>query len=114
MPTYEHFCSHCEEEFEDIYSMKAPIPTVCPLCGEEGGVSRLISLPAQGVVELTGHDLKQKLLADGKQLKREALKSENTLANLVGEDRYQNKTVALEKKQSELAKMPKVKRKKSE
>lgn len=113
MPVYEHACSHCEEEFEDTYSMKAEPPTKCPLCGEEGGVKRLISLTAPGIVELTGGDLKQKLLADGRKLKHEALNNENKLANLIGEDKYQANQSKHEKVKTELSKAPAVKRKKS-
>lgn len=113
MPTYEHLCAHCEEEFEDTYSMKAEPPTTCPLCGEEGGVKRLISLTAPGIVEVTGHELKQKLKEQGRQLKTEALRNENKLANLVGEDKYQANQVKHEHVRTELSKAPAVKRKKS-
>ncbi len=113
-PVYEHECSHCEQEFEESYSMKAPVPTVCPLCHEEGGVKRLISLTAPGIVELTGHDLKQKLLSDGQKMKQKAAGNENLLANLVGEDKYQGNTSQYEKAKSEMAKVTKTKVKKSQ
>jgi hypothetical protein len=50
--------------------------------------------------------------AEGQELKRAALKDERVLANLVGESKYQNNTVKLEKS---LAERPKIRsRKKSE
>jgi len=97
MPTYEHLCTHCQQEFEDTYSMKSNPPEKCLLCGEAGGVKRLISLTAPGIVELTGAELKQKLKSDGQKLKREAVSNQNKLANLVGEDKFQSTTTAIEK-----------------
>lgn len=113
-PTYDHTCSHCDNEFEDIYSMKEDPPTVCPLCGEEGGVKRVMSIPAIGIVELTGYDLTRKLRAEGKQLVHKAKQNENVLADMVGHDKLQSNTVITEKVKSELSKVSPVKKKKSE
>lgn len=113
-PTYDHVCSLCEGEFEDIYSMKESPPTLCPLCGEDGGVKRVMSIPAIGIVELTGRDLTMKLRAEGKQLVQKAKQNENTLADMVGHDKLQANTVVTEKVKSELSKVAPVKKKKSE
>ena len=43
MPTYEYECSKCGGSFEFSQSMKSAPLTRCELCGEEGGVKRLIS-----------------------------------------------------------------------
>lgn len=88
MPVFETKCDNCEHEWEDIYFPGEALPTVCPECGAEGQVRKLISLPANGRVELYGHDLKSKLKEDGRKLKSDALKNENVLANLVGESKY--------------------------
>lgn len=106
MTTYEHICNGCKHEWEDVYGMTEDPPTTCPECKEEGKVQRLISGGSgKGIVEVTGHDLKAKLKAEGQQLKRDALKNENVLANLVGEHKYQNNTVQLEKSRTERPKI---------
>ena len=98
MPTYEHLCNNCQHEWEDIYSMKQDPPTLCPSCNVEGKVQRLISVGSgRGIVEITGHELKAKMRAEGQELKRAALKDENLMANLVGEARYQKDKVGIEK-----------------
>ena len=110
MPTYEYKCEACEAEWEDICSFKDPIPSVCPECEVEGQVRKMISLPALGKVELYGHDLKAKLKEDGRKLKSEALRNENTLANLIGEETFHRNETALEKVKKE---RPKIKMSKS-
>lgn len=113
MPIYTHQCFNldCEFEWEDIFSLSDPVPEVCPECGE-GKVQRVMSLCAPGKVELGRHEMKAKIKEDARQLCRDASKSENLLANLVGEDKFQANKV-LEKKVS--ANRPKIKssRKKS-
>lgn len=111
MSVYEHICDFCQYEWEDIYHHSDPVPTVCPECEEEGHVRRLISLPSQGKVELTGHELKAKLKEDGRKLKADAMKSETAYANLVGEDNY-SKNLAAKKKADE--NRPKIKMKKTD
>lgn len=113
MPTYEHICRNCQHEWEDIYSIRQDPPTVCPACNTEGQVQRLVSGGAgKGIVEVTGHELKAKLKAEGQELKKSAMKSETVLANLIGESKYQSNTVQMEKA---MANRPKFQyRKKSE
>lgn len=84
MPTYDHICESCNQEFEDTYSITAPIPSVCPKCGVEGKVKRLISGSGSGKVELQGRELVEKLWKEGKDLARRARKDENLAANLYG------------------------------
>ncbi len=113
MPTYEHVCNNCQHEWEDVYSIRQNPPTICPSCNLEGKVQRLVSGGSgKGIVEITGHELKAKMRAEGQELKRAALKDERVLANLVGESKYQNNTLKLEKS---LTERPKIRsRKKSE
>lgn len=113
MPTYLHLAKCCNQEFEDFYSIKTDPPTKCPFCNIEGQVQRLVSGGAgKGIVEVTGHELKAKLKAEGQELKKSAMKSETVLANLVGESKYQSNTVQMEKA---MANRPKFQyRKKSE
>lgn len=108
MPLYEYACE-CGFEWDDICSHKDPLPEECPECQTKGKVKKLISLPAQGVVELTGHELKSKLIADGNKLKRDAARNENTLSNLVGENKYQQ-NLSVQKKLKDVA--PKIRRSK--
>ena len=84
MPTYLHSCQKCLKEFEDTYSIHAPVPTVCPLCKTEGQVKRLIS--SQGIVrvQLEGRELVESLWKEGKDLARRAKKDDNLAANLYG------------------------------
>jgi putative FmdB family regulatory protein len=84
MPTYEHGCSKCGYEWEDIYSIHDSVPTVCPNCKSEGNIKRLISTPATGKVELTGKDLVRKLWKEGKDLAKQAKTNDNLAANLYG------------------------------
>ena len=84
MPTYTHICEKCLQEFEDTYSIHAPIPTVCPLCQTEGQVKRLIS--SQGIVrvQLEGRELVESLWKEGKDMAKRAKKDDNLAANLYG------------------------------
>jgi putative FmdB family regulatory protein len=84
MPTYEHKCNACGHEWEETYSIKDSVPTVCPECKVEGKVQRLISMPAGVKVELEGRELVQKLWKEGKDLARKARKDDNLAANLYG------------------------------
>jgi len=90
MPTYDHQCQNeeCKHEWEDSYSIKVDPPKVCPKCGQETA-KRLISCVSKGVVELYGQDYVDKIKSDAQQLKRDAAKSENLYANLLGPDKYQ-------------------------
>lgn len=106
MTTYEHICNAegCSKEFELEYGMTEPVPTVCPLCGVDGQVVRLISGGShrRGVVELTGHDLKSHLKAEGQKLKAEAMRNENVLADIVGHEKLNANTTRFEKDISNL------------
>lgn len=90
MPTYLHRADCCNQEFEDFYSIKADPPTLCPLCGAEGQITRLIHPGVgRGIVELTGHELKEKLWADGKKLAQEHASNETKYADFIGNKRYE-------------------------
>ncbi|MCK9567821.1 zinc ribbon domain-containing protein [Candidatus Pacearchaeota archaeon] len=84
MPTYLHICNACNQEFEDIYSIHAAVPTVCPNCNVEGQVKRLISCNVSANVELTGRELVQKLWKEGKDLARQARTDEKLARTLYG------------------------------
>lgn len=84
MPTYDHICQACNQEFEDTYSIHADIPNVCPLCKTEGQIRRLISCQVSANVELTGRELVQKLWKEGKDLARQARKDEKLARSLYG------------------------------
>jgi putative FmdB family regulatory protein len=89
MPTYEFQCQECKHEWEDFMPITAPDPSECPEC-HKPDVLRLCSMGGKGVVELTGHDLMEKLKSDALQLKKDAAKSEKVYANLLGEDKMQS------------------------
>lgn len=110
MPLYEHICDECEHEWDDIYSWKDPIPTVCPECGAEGNVRRLISLPSEGKVELSGPEFKAKLKADALKFKSQVKKDENLLANVVGESKYHHNELKRAEAQKDRPKIKKSKK----
>lgn len=87
---YDHICNSCNKEFEAEYKMSDPVPDTCPNCNVKGQVKRLISSGLSGKVELSGKENVAKLWAEGKQLAKDAKSKEKVLANLVGEDRYEN------------------------
>lgn len=97
MPTYEFQCDKCEGVSEDILGINDPPPEVCPLCEEKNCLKKIISLPAQGKVELTGHELKAQLKQDAQKMKKDILGNENKLANALGEEKFQKTTVQREK-----------------
>ena len=96
MPVYELECVKCNNAWEEIFGPWEDLPP-CPKC-KSSEVKRLISLTAPGRVELTGHDLKTKVLADSKKDLARTRTDENFRANLVGEDKYQVNVSNLEKK----------------
>lgn len=98
MPTYEHQCTDCNWEWEEVYGMNDPIPSACPNCKVEGKVKRLISGGSgKGHVELTGQELKAHIKAEAEDWKRKASKDEKFLANLVGDGKYQQNVVDRER-----------------
>lgn len=89
MPTYELQCTKCKHEWEDFFSIKAPVPQDCPSCKENGNVIRLISGGSgKGVVTLTGHELNDKMKSDVRQMKERMKKDTNYMANIVGERKF--------------------------
>lgn len=106
MPTYEFLCHACKGEFEDFLSITAPIPTDCPHCKINGQVQRLISGGSgKGMVELTGQDLKDHCVAEGRKLREQATKSEKVMATLVGETKYHQNETVRQRTASELGKI---------
>ena len=106
MPTYEHLCLHCTHEWEDMYSIKADPPTICPKCGTEGMVKRLVSGGCgRGIVTLTGYELAAHCKAEGRKTANEAMKDENLRANLIGEDRYHNQLLETDRVTNDLVKI---------
>jgi len=99
MPTYDHICKNkeCNYEWEDSYSIKLDPPKICPKCNQETA-ERLISCMSRGVVELTGHELTEKIKSDVKQLKKDMGKSEKIYSNLLGESKYESLQRQIDKK----------------
>jgi len=87
MPIFDFECQSCHNIFDDIIFTGDPLPS-CPQCQESEAIKKLPSLVATGIVKLTGHEYKQKVLADGKKAAAEIKKDENRLANFVGETKY--------------------------
>lgn len=91
MPTYEHHCANCDHEWEDFYSMKVDPPTLCPSCGTEGQVKRLVSGGSgPGIMRRTGAEMKAGMAAETAKIRKRAQSDENFRANLIGEDKYHN------------------------
>lgn len=89
MPEYLHECKACKKEFEDTYSIHKDPPTLCPLCGMDGQVKRLISDATFGKVLLSGTDLTSQIKKERSKLRNKIKNDENTKANVIGEDKYQ-------------------------
>ena len=89
MPTYLYKCSteNCKNypEFEEFHSISSKLDN-CPQCGSE--VTRLINCEGGAKVELFGQDFVDKIKSDAKKLKKEVHSNENTMANLVGENKF--------------------------
>ncbi len=88
MPIYEFECENCDHIWEDIMSYKDPIPEICPECHVHGWITKLISVPARGKVELSGDDLVQSVMSSAKQDQSRVRQDENFYANMVGESKY--------------------------
>lgn len=84
MPAYDHLCKNCGHEWEDVYSIHAEVPQLCPNCKKEGHVQRLISCATPGKVELQGRELVEKLRGEGKELARKARRDPSLAADLFG------------------------------
>jgi putative FmdB family regulatory protein len=100
MPTYLYECQQ-HGEFEEFHSMSAVLKD-CPKCVEEKidpphEVKKLINCGTRGIVELTGHEFDAKLKEDIRQLKSDLPKSEKMYANFLGESKYQELQVSLDK-----------------
>lgn len=91
MPTYSHICNNteCNNQWDDFYSISQAPPTTCPLCNQETAKRVISSGGSKGVVELYGQDLKDKVLADGQQLKKEIHQDAYKYANFLGESKYE-------------------------
>jgi len=97
MPFYTMLCHACNHEFEDFFSAKAPVPTLCPNCNVDGYVQRLIPSIVYARVPLTGQDLKQQIKKEAAQIKAQVSTNENLRANIVGEQKYEQHVKATEK-----------------
>ena len=97
MPIYEHRCNACQHEWEDLFKLSDEIPDECPECHEKGQIERLLSW-CSGKVELTGHELKQHLVSEGRKIRKEANKNETLAANIIGEDKYHSNELFRTKK----------------
>lgn len=99
MPTYEFMCEQCDHEWEEFLSITAPNPESCPNCNKNGNIKKLISGGSgKGIVELTGHDLKDHLKSEAKKIKAEAHSNPTKYANLLGEERYHNLQTKLDRR----------------
>lgn len=99
MPFYDLLCKKCNVEFEDFFSAHAPVPTLCPNseCQADGYIQRLIPSVVHGRVPLAGQELKKQIKKDTASLRSKVAKDENVKANMVGEEKYQQHVVAMEK-----------------
>lgn len=100
MPFFLHGCTECEYEWEDLFDhWTASVPDECPACHKKDCIKRLMSLTARGVVPLSGKELVNNIrsAATTNQSRKEITKSENSLANFVGESKYQANIKSIEK-----------------
>lgn len=101
MPTYEflHQVDECKHEWEEYLSIVAPDPEECPKCKVKGNILRLISGGSgKGMVELTGHELIDKVKSDTQKLKKDITKSDKLYSNLIGESKYHELQTKLDRR----------------
>lgn len=91
MPIYTYECTNqeCNHTWDDFIQSNESDPDVCPKCGKNT-VQKVFVYVQSRRVELYGRELFNKLRADGKQMQKDAAKSEKVYANMLGEDRYQS------------------------
>lgn len=89
MPSYEHICENvdCKHEWEDFYSIVAAPPKNCPKCNQETAKRLISGGSGKGVMVLSDEEFKASLKGDVEKIKQRAVKNENYMANLIGEDR---------------------------
>lgn len=101
MPIYEHRCLKCYYEWEDFFNPSDPLPTKCPSCKKQGKIKKLISL-CETRVALHGRENFKKQWQEGKKIAREARKSPDIMANIVGEEKYHKQQLEYDKLKKEI------------
>lgn len=108
MLTYEHLCKACGHEWDAVYGIKDDPPTVCPNCGVEGQVKRLVSGGSgPGIMRKTTGEIRAGIAAETRAIKERAKTDENFRANLVGEKEYHERVLKTENLTNELVKIGK-------
>ena len=110
MPTYEHKCfaDNCGYEWDQVYGMTVDPPTLCPECGTDGEVKRLISGGSgKGIMRRSAGEIRSGMASETRALKERAKSDENFRANLVGEENYHQRVLKTEALQNELVKIGK-------
>ena len=95
MPLYDYQCTECNHIFEAFHKIADSGPSNCPECNGTN-VRKAISA-IRGSVELTGQELNNFIKQDAARITREASKDESTMANLVGEDKFQSNVETYDK-----------------
>ena len=70
MPTYCYHCEKCDGHFEAFHSIKN-IETICELCGEEGALVRVPSMPTYFKKNNSGNVVRQHIEEARQQLKED-------------------------------------------
>jgi hypothetical protein len=91
MPEYLYLCETNNKEFDAEHSIKTELEE-CMICAELGMPNhkpkRLIAGRTSARVELGEQEYRAKIKADTAEYKRDFYKSEDKIANMVGEERY--------------------------
>lgn len=101
MPEYEHICTDCNHEWNDVYSIKADPPKNCPSCGKETAMRLISGGSGKGIVEPNSSEIDALIKKGVQDIKKKASVSESYLDNLVGGDKVHQNTVLREKMASE-------------
>ena len=97
MPLIDLECQDCKHVFEDFTNFYNPPRMDCPKCGGKKLEKLITFTKARGTVELTGHELRAKVLEDAQKLKKEVHSNEKAYANVLGEAKYQQLQQRLDK-----------------
>ena len=108
MPTYTHKCKNCGHRWDEFYSMNDDPPTLCPSCGKDGDVMRVITGGSgPGIMSLKGGDLRSKIMSDAAEMRKRAVTDEKFRANLYGEEAYHRHALSKDSLEKELLKIGK-------
>lgn len=104
MPFYDYKCKSCNKVWESFHGTSVTSrDKACKFCKSDD--IKILIHPVKGKRELTGYDLKESISAGAAKMVKEAENNENILANLVGEDKYNDNVIQAREDESDIINM---------